>query len=377
VARHRSRPVTALRLGILVLCASALCGLPPATAASKTKALLPKQLWAVSVKKGKRLGRGLYQSGRPILHNGILYVGSAAGGVHAISTEGKTIWRFATRGPVYAPVTIQESRLYAADGEGVVYALDLATGTEVWHTEIGIEMMAQPLVVKDRLFVVTMRGQLVAIQRADGVPLWHTLERLVVAPFTVRGASDPILQQGNIVVGYADGRLAAHNPRNGQVVWEERIAPRNAILHDVDTTPAPYGSGVIVSSIGGGIAAVDTRGGRLQWFERIGSPNTVVVTGNDLIVAGRGSVARLSAKSGALQWNTPLPQESEGSMPAVANGKALIFSTHGGHHLLDVTSGAILGHKKGGAGTHGQPTVDGDRVYIVLNTHRLVAYQIP
>ena len=374
MARHRSRVSTFTTVSLLLLSLAPLQGL---AAVAAPPALRPTVLWSHPLKKIRSLGRGLYQFTQPVLHNGALYVGSATGGVFALTTEGNPMWTTMTEGPVYAPVTIQNDTLYAADSEGVVYALDLAHGGKQWQTTVGGEIMSRPLVVEHLLYVVTTAGELIALDRNTGVPRWHTGERLTIAEFAVRGAADPIFHQGHIVVGYADGRLTAHNPNTGDIVWEERIARPTAPLHDVDATPYPMGGQLIAASIGNGLAAVDGHSGHLMWFEPIGSPYSEAMADDTIFVAGGGTVYALNPKTGGTKWKQALPNISETSSPVVVGDTIVVCATEGPVFLLDRKSGAILGAQSIGKGTYGRPLADGDRVYVATNGHRVVALQIP
>ncbi|MBI2343463.1 MAG: PQQ-binding-like beta-propeller repeat protein [Deltaproteobacteria bacterium] len=337
---------------------------------------LVSPLWSRRLSGGHAHGRGLYQFATPVIAGGTVYVGSARGGVFALSgNDGKVVWRHETLGAVFAPVRLDGDRLFAVDAEGILYALEPATGRELWQTTVGAEVMAQPLVVGDRLFAVTMRGQLVAFERETGVPLWHTNERLIIAPFTVRGAADPIVHEGKIIVGYADGLLAAHSPADGTILWEERITPRQARLHDVDTVPLPADGRIIAASVGGGLAAVQARTGQLAWFERIASPNAMAMAGATLYVAGEGVVSAVDAPTGAQRWRTPLP-ESEVSAPVLIGNMVVVVGTDGPLYLLRERDGTLLQEYRVGSGTYGRPVVDGDRLYLLTNASRLMALQV-
>lgn len=381
MARYRSRRTTGIATITLLLIALVPAvdhAAVPTTTAPATKMIRPDILWSRPLKKMQSLGRGVYQYTQPILHDGVLYIGSATGGVFAFTTDGKPQWMTATDGAVYAPVRVAAETVYAADSEGTVYAFDRADGTKRWRTSVGGEVMTRPLVVEHTLYVVTTSGQLVALESATGIPRWHTNERLVITEFSVRGSADPVFHQGHIVVGYADGRLTAHSPSNGDIVWEERITRRTAPLHDVDATPTPAGDRLITASIGNGLAAVDGKSGRLHWFAPIGSPNSVTVAGDTYYVAGGGDVTAVAATAGTTQWKQALPSNiSETSAPAVVGDTVVVFATDGPALLLDRHSGALVGSREIGRGTYGRPTVDGDRVYVVTNGNRVLALRIP
>lgn len=345
--------------------------------AAEPPQIRPDVIWSHALKKSKKLGRGLYQFSQPVLADDHLYIGSATGAVVALTTDGKETWIAPTTGPVYAAVQVTADQVFAADSKGSVYALVRGNGAQLWQTNLGNEVMASPLVVDHTVYVVTTNGQLYALDRSTGIPRWHTAERLTIAEFSVRGTADPILHQGQIVVGHADGRLTAYSPANGDILWEERIARRGAALHDVDATALALGNQLVTASVGNGLAAVDGKSGRLRWFEPLASPNAVTAEGNTLFVAGNGTISAVDARNGRVQWHQTLPGVSESSSAAVMGTHLVVFSTKGPMFLLDRSSGTIVGRRDVGRGTYGHPLVAGDRIYVVTNGHRVLALRIP
>lgn len=339
--------------------------------------LLPKTEWRTVLRKTGRFGRGLLQMSRPVMADDTLYIGSAQGGLFALQRSGKPRWVFPTNGPVYGAPALTQHRVYVGDAKGFVYAVRRTDGSEEWRSEIGDEIIAQPLVKGKQLYVVTMRGELVCIDRATGVVRWRTPERLVVTEFTVRGASDPVLVHGLILVGYADGQLAAHRPENGTIAWERRVAPRRQHLHDVDTTPLVAGDLVLAASAGGGLTAVRAATGDVAWqVADIGSPNALFADGDRLYVAGRGAVYALTLSTGALQWKQAVP-ESETSAPIVAKGRVHVVAPSGRLYMLDAATGTIIATKHVGAGVYAQPVLHDGRIYLLTTASRLVALRVP
>jgi outer membrane protein assembly factor BamB len=82
--------------------------------------------------------------------NNHVYLLSAHSGV-PIDPEG-----YRTRGWVWQQPALSDGAIYFADLEGGVYALDLATGEEIWSTEIGgtPKIKASPVIVDGTLVVV-------------------------------------------------------------------------------------------------------------------------------------------------------------------------------------------------------------------------------
>jgi outer membrane protein assembly factor BamB len=61
-----------------------------------------------------------------------------------------------------------------AQGKGVVYALDAATGKPVWRRHLGSAPFGCATVARDAVIVPTYDGRIVAFAAGDGHTLWHT-----------------------------------------------------------------------------------------------------------------------------------------------------------------------------------------------------------
>lgn len=139
-----------------------------------------------------------------------IYVPTAAaegkpGGVVALDRGGAEIWRRRTLFQPSAALAIggapKRPLLLVPDKDGHLYALDPATGEEVWSVEGFGEFGAQPLVVEDQIYAGNADGSLSRID-SDGGQVWSVP---LGAPIT----GDPTMVHGLLIVGLANGRLVA------------------------------------------------------------------------------------------------------------------------------------------------------------------------
>lgn len=342
--------------------------------------LLPKQMWRVVLRKQGKFGRGLFAQTNPVIQNGIVYATSPKGGVFAFKEKtGKKVWTFPTVGPVYSDATVTEHKIFAVDSKGWVYSIGKTDGQEEWRSAIGTESMSTPLLVDKSLYINSMHGELINIDSTTGVIRWRTPERLTVTEFTVRGASDPIYLNGNIIVGYADGRLVAHRPNDGSIVWETKIAQRSQRLQDIDATPVAKDGTIIVSSVGGGLSSIDSKSGRIIWQnEKIASANSVLVSGEHLYVAGSGKVYKVNLKDGVQIWKSKLGEDAvESGAPVIVKNRLFVVSTAGRIYLLSPDNGEVIAHKHAGNGTYGDLVADDNMLFVITHAPRLVAFRVP
>ncbi len=219
--------------------------------------------------------------------------------------------------------------MYFTDAWSVAYAVDAATGEEIWRTDpqtdkrsmryacCGGAINRGMAAYKGNLYFATFDARLVAVDQATGEKLWDvdTSHRPTNNPYTVTGA--PRVVHGKVFIGQSSsefglrGYLSAYEWDTGELAWRfftvpgdpaqpfehpelEAAAetwsgewwklggggtPWNAIVYDADFDQLLVGTGngapwprAIRSPGGGdnhflaGILALDPHTGRMNWF---------------------------------------------------------------------------------------------------------------
>jgi outer membrane protein assembly factor BamB len=104
--------------------------------------------------------------------------------------------------------------LYLTDVSGNVFAVDEATGQQIWTVKPGGEMRARPALAGDNLYVADHDGHLFALNPADGSDRWPgrtTKGQILVSPVVV---SDTVL----FAPYSGDNLLEAYTP-SGDLKW--------------------------------------------------------------------------------------------------------------------------------------------------------------
>jgi outer membrane protein assembly factor BamB len=85
------------------------------------------------------------------------------------------LWRFATGGPIVAPLGRHGVRtLLVPSTDKAIYSVDLFTGLSNWALPTGAPVEQEPLVCDDDVYVVNTSGELSAIDIPSGTPRWTT-----------------------------------------------------------------------------------------------------------------------------------------------------------------------------------------------------------
>ena len=187
--------------------------------------------------------------------------------------------------------TVRDGTVYTADSNGVVYALDAATGSEEWTHDTGRNLHSRALVVDDgTVFVGTAgtmpavasgdtdgskAGQVLALDAATGAVGW-----------TFEGPEDwftgPACGDGRVYVGNHTGDVVALDTGSGEAVWTWRPSPRDDVAGDEERVahaavlaPPTYADGTAYVPVHalGRVAALDAASGEAEWWRTLAAQN--------------------------------------------------------------------------------------------------------
>ncbi|HEY3058292.1 MAG TPA: S8 family serine peptidase, partial [Chloroflexota bacterium] len=111
-----------------------------------------------------------------VYNNGRLYVrqfGANPSGFVLDAATGLTIGRFGTGAYQLSAPAIQDGRLFFVEG-AILHAQDLATGTPLWTFAGDSQLISNPLVVNQQVFAGSSSGNLYAVDAATGAQVWST-----------------------------------------------------------------------------------------------------------------------------------------------------------------------------------------------------------
>ena len=246
----------------------------------------------------------------PVVADGVIYVGSvspslaAGGALHALDLKsGDEIWRTALdRGDgILATPAVADGVVYVATYDGVVLAVEAATGHETWRALLDAPVYyAAPAVEGGLLYLVDIEGRLYALDTDDGRRAW----RSAADPGALRGLGTPAVAADLVFVvstpvhSDAPSALLALDAATGEERWR------------------------FVSKDSG-----DVRGGPAVADDRVFVSTTL------------GAVYGLSAHRGSVDWRFDSDREISASSPAVADGEVIVGTDDGGVHVVDAVTG--------------------------------------
>jgi outer membrane protein assembly factor BamB len=269
----------------------------------------------------------------PAVAGGVAYVVNKYGNSKAVRLrDRKVLWEHnpnprnsGTPTDVTAPV-YHEGKVFFADVDGDLLAVDAATGKPVWDRKIPGHLESSPMAVGGRLYLGTDTTNVVAVRAADGKVLWQFNSpgaikaspsyhdgRVFVAdyesgvfcldaktgrpiwrtntsrkpPFGEGGFfSSPAIAFGRVYAGRDDGTIYAFDERTGRIEWafptHNFVYGSPAVARVPGTPPTVY-----IGSYDKRLYALDARSGRPRWRYEVGGavPGTATVIGHTVYVS--------------------------------------------------------------------------------------------
>ena len=215
------------------------------------------------------------------------------------------VWKATDLGGGYTTPSFAGGKIFGMSYRGedeVVWALDAATGKELWSTRIaqaarvdrGQGSRATPTVDGDVLYTLGVAGDLVCLELATGKERWHrNLEKDFGGRRPNWGYSEsPLIDEDKVACtpGGGKGAVVALDKRTGELVWQSKDY-RDGSAYASLMVATIGGVRQFVQMTGESVAGVAAADGRLLWrFPRVGRTAAVptpVVQG-DLVYATSG-----------------------------------------------------------------------------------------
>lgn len=287
-----------------------------------------RHLRALDVRTGAEVARAAQEGPwmQPVLGGGLVFARHQEGSLHALTLDlDRELWRLGLARAWHAGTA--HGDMYFVTAESEVLAI---TGGKVhWRVDLGSPVAMQPATCGRRVFVAAKEGVVVALAVADGDEIWR---RETGAEF---GWSDPVVDRGVLFLadrGVQGGRKAACNAfdaSTGELLWSTEFGATGF------SRPHPSGDSVW-AGFGVSVAAFDRRTGALDLAHRVKTgrnPFGLPGVAGDALVFGNldGHLYVHDLASRALRWKFQAGQGDSVQVGAWAlhDGVLLVGTTVG------------------------------------------------
>ena len=212
---------------------------------------------------------------RPAFLEGRIYVAGSEGVVTALdAATGRRVWRVELQARIVGGVGVGEGLVVVSTERGDVLALHPDDGREVWRTPVGSLALAPVALAEGYAVVRTGDGKVRGLSAADGVEVWVQERRLPA--LTLRGVGAPVIQAGKVIAGMDNGRVIVVDLARGHPVWERTIASpsgRSELerMVDIDADPRPYQDKLYVAAFQGRLMEINFEDGSVNWARSFSS----------------------------------------------------------------------------------------------------------
>ncbi|UBX49175.1 outer membrane protein assembly factor BamB [Providencia alcalifaciens] len=338
----------------------------------------PSIVWDKSVGNGVEQ---FYSELSPVWDGSAIYAADRKGLVKALELDsGKELWSVDLSkrtgflsanlsALLSGGLTISDDKIFIGTERGTVIALNKENGEVLWDVEVAGEALSKPVVSGDMVIIHTSNGQLQALDTATGAIKWTV--NMDTPSLSLRGESAPAVAFGAAIVGGDNGRVSAVLLSQGQLIWQQRISLVTSSteigrLNDVDMTPVIDDGKVYAIAYNGTLAALDMRSGQMLWKRDLGSINDMVLSGDTLyLVDQTDRVLAVRKSDGVTLWTQDQLLNRGLSAPEVYNGYIVVGDKEGYLHWLDTSTGGFVAQNKlNSSGIHSRPVIASDKLMV-------------
>ncbi|MDA9687364.1 outer membrane protein assembly factor BamB [bacterium] len=338
-----------------------------------------KREWSAKVGSGNQDFRN---SLRPTADTERVYAADHEGTVTALNiSNGKKVWKVELDVQVSGGVGYGAGLVMIGTIEGKVYALEADTGAVLWIGQVSSEVVSSPKSNGEIVAVQTIDDRLFALDANTGDEIWqHDGDAPILS---VRGTSESLVTDTMVLTGFDTGKLGAFNPDNGSLIWESRLAvPKGRTelerMVDIDGEPLLVGDVIYAVTYQGRLGALSRGTGRSLWFQDSSSHHAPAFSLDQVYVTeDEDAVRAFKAGSGQPVWTNDQLFLRQVTGPAKLAGTVAVADSEGYLHLLDPVDGSFIGRKKvNGSGVSAPMLSIGGSLIVQANDGSIAAYGI-
>ena len=150
----------------------------------------------------------------------VIYAASGDGNLYALDVSGaqpKLNWTFATQNKLWARPAVANGKIYQPALDHNLYIIDAATGKETGRFTASASLASTPAVKDDVLYFGSFDQKVYAINAANGQKLWET-DRLDGWFWC-----EPAVEGDTVYIGDVKGKVYALDAKTGKTRWTSQL----------------------------------------------------------------------------------------------------------------------------------------------------------
>lgn len=349
--------------------------LPPSALVAFQPSLNLQTLWQASVGRGSE---GLYYRLHPAADEGLVFADSYDGTISAFDAKtGQVAWKVNLHSTLTSGVGAGGGLVFVSTGDANLVALSQKTGEQVWQTRMASEALAAPTYSRGLVFVRTIAGTLTEFSATDGHMVWRFDQN--VPGLILHASSEPQTAGSLVIGGFANGVLAVLERASGKVVWEEQVAlPQGQSpverMVDITVNPIVVDGIVFIATYQGRIAAYNIQNGEMLWQYQLSSYAGMTAGQNNIYISdAEGRVFAFDQSTGAVVWKQEALLGREITGPVMLGHHVVVADGYGYLHVLSDTDGSFVARMKIGVGAITAPITYDGLVYVYTADGQVIA----
>lgn len=314
----------------------------------------------------------------PLIHEGILYSGNDRGKMEAYELEnGRLIWSFDDHSTYHGGIVPYKDQIIYGTVEGRVVSRHGILGKVKYEVDLGASVETKGVIENGRIFFHLRNHQVFCLDVETGKILW-AYKRSVSDLTTVQRASMPIVFNGKVFVGFADGHIVGLSLEEGVVLFETKLST-GAKFVDVDNQAFVFDEKIYISPVGGNLNVLDPNTGKsIRVSEFSVSRGPKVLSNGHLLFGTPSGEIILTDKNLSVLKSLKVSNKAESVTSMVPYKGKFAISTSGGKiSLVDLQSFNVLetyslGHAY--SGVFGEMHSTGDHLALLTSRNRLIVF---
>jgi outer membrane protein assembly factor BamB len=321
---------------------------PPAELIEIRQRLNIVELWSENTGSGTD---NQYLKLAPVVFNQRLYIADAEGRIQAMdATNGNKIWSVDADTRITGGPGFGENTVLVGTAEAETIAFSAEDGEELWRATVSSEILSAPQKAHNTVVVLTGDGKIFGLSGNKGKRLW--IYDRTVPSLTLRGTSTPVIDGDLVIAGFDGGKMAALEVRTGKLIWEASVATARGRsdlerMVDIDVEPMVVDGVIYIATFQGRLSAMQVETGRVLWDREISSYAGFDADEQNIYVTGdKSRISVFDRYTSTEVWTQKKLHLRGVTAPAVIGDYVVVGDFEGYLHWMSRASGKFVARNR-------------------------------